>query len=64
MSGQKVDIVKEANYLGIVMDKHLTFKIYMDTVKLKLKRRNGLLTKLRHINPILLRTMHYALYTL
>ena len=64
MSGQKVDIVKEANYLEIVMDKHLTFKIYMDTVKLKLNRRNGLLAKLRHVNPILLRTMHYALYTL
>ena len=64
MSGQKVDIVKEANYLGIVMDKHLTFKIYMDTAKLKLNRRNGLLAKLRHINPILLRTMHSALYTL
>lgn len=43
MSGQKVDIVKEVNYLEIVMDKHLTFKIYMDTVKLKLNRINGLL---------------------
>ena len=64
MSGLKVDIVKEANYLGMEMDKHLTFKIYMDTVKLKLNLGNGILAQLRHNNPILLRTINYALYTL
>ena len=64
MSGLKVDIVKEANYLGMEMDKHLTFKIYVVTVKLKLNLGNGILAKLRHNNPILLRTINYALYTL
>ena len=50
-------------YLGIVMDEHLTFKNHMDTVKLKLHPTNGLLAKLRHyVNPILLRTIYYAMF--
>ena len=55
--------MKEAKYLGMVMDEHLTFKNNMDTVKLKLKRENGLLAKLRHyVNPILLRTIYFAIF--
>ena len=62
-SGQKRNIMKEAKYLGMVMDEHLTFKNNMDTVKLKLKRENGLLAKLRHyVNPILLRTIYFAIF--
>ena len=45
--------MKEAKYLGMIMDEHLTFKNHMDTVKLKLNRANGLLAKLKHyVNPI------------
>ena len=62
-SGQKRNIMKEAKYLGMVMDEHLTFKNHMGTVKLKLKIENGLLAKLRHyVNPILLRTIYYAIF--
>ena len=54
ISGQKINIMKESKYLGMVMDGKLTFKIHMDTVKLKLNQANGLLAKLRHyINPVL-----------
>ena len=61
-SGQKVNIMKETKYLGMIMDEHLTFKNHMDTVKLKLNRANGLLAKLRHyVNPTLLRTIYYAI---
>ena len=63
ISGQKIKIMKETKYLGIIMDEHLTFKNYMDTVKLKLNITNGLLAKLRHyVNPALLRTMYYAIF--
>ena len=48
ISGQKIKIMKETKYLGMVMDEHLTFKNHMDTGKLKLNRVNGLLAKLRH----------------
>ena len=34
ISGQKIKIMKETKYLGMVMDEHLTFKNHMDTVKL------------------------------
>ena len=43
ITGQKINIMKERKYLGIIMDEHLTFKNHMDTVKLKLNRANGLL---------------------
>ena len=45
ISGQKINIMKETKYLGMIMDEHLTFKNHMDTVKLKLNRANGLLAK-------------------
>ena len=63
ISGQKINIMKETKYFGIIMDEHLTFKNHMDTVKLKLNRANGLLAKLRHyyVNPALLRTIYYAI---
>ena len=63
ISGQKVNIMKETKYLGMIMDEHLTFKNHMDTVKLKVKRANGLLAKLKHyVNPTLLRTIYYAIF--
>ena len=63
ITGQKVNIMKEKKYLGMIMDEHLTFKNHMDTVKLKLNRANGLLAKLRHyVNPALLRTVYYAIF--
>ena len=58
ISGQKINIMTETKYLGMIMDAHLTFKNHMDTVKLKLNRANGLLAKLRHYaNPASLRTI-------
>ena len=62
ISGKKY-IMKETKYLGMIMDEHLTFKNHMDTVKLKVKRANGLLAKLKHyVNPTLLRTIYYAIF--
>ena len=40
--------MKEAKYLGMIMDEHLTFKNHIDIVKLKLNRATELLAKLRH----------------
>ena len=63
INGQKIYIMKETKYLGMIMDEHLTFKNHMDTVKLKLNRANGLLAKLRHyVNLALLRTIYYAIF--
>ena len=55
--------MKKAKYLGMVMDEHMTFQNHMDPMKLKLNRANGLLTTLRHyVNPVLLRTIYYAIF--
>ena len=35
ISGQKMNIMKETNYLGIIMDEHLIFKNHMDTKQIK-----------------------------
>ena len=62
-SGQKINIMKETKYLGMVMDEYLTFKNHMDTVNLNINRENGLLARLRYyINPTLLRTIYYAIF--
>ena len=62
ISRQKINM-KEAKYLGMVMDEHLTFENHMGTVKLKLNRANDLLAKLRHsVNPTSLRTIYYAIF--
>ena len=47
--GQKINIMKNI------------MKSHMNAVKLKLNRANDLLTKLRHINPILPETIYYVL---
>ena len=63
ISGQKINIMKETKYLGMVMDEHLTFKNHMDIVNLNINRANGLLARLRYyINPTLLRTIYYAIF--
>ena len=36
ISGQKMNIMKETKYLGMIMDEYLIFKNHIDTVKLKL----------------------------
>ena len=62
-SGQKINIVKEAKYLGIVRDEHLTFIKHMELLKKKLNRANGILAKIRfYVSPALLRTIYFAVF--
>ena len=63
VSGQKINIVKEAKWLGLRLDQHLKFKQYMHTIKLKLNRANGLLAKIRHdVDSKLLKTIYSAMF--
>ena len=47
LSGQKIIPKNYTKYLGIIIDEHLTFKEYMAQLS-QLKRKNGLLAKVRH----------------
>ena len=62
-SGQKINILCKPKYLGIILDKHLTFKYHLENLNLKLNRANCLLSKIGYyVRFPLLRTLHYALF--
>ena len=62
-SGQKINILCKPKYLGIILDKHLTFKYHLENLNLKLSRANCLLSKIGYyVRFPLLRTLHYALF--
>ena len=48
ISGQKVNMISQTRYLGLILDEHLTFKYYLQNLKLKLNRANCLLSKIRY----------------
>ena len=63
VSGQKINIAKEAKYLGLKLDQHLTFKQHMHTIKLKLDRANSLLAKIRYyVDSKVLNTIYSAIF--
>ena len=63
ISGQKINTVKEARYLGLKLDQHLTFKQHMNTIKFKVNRANSLLAKIRyHVDSKLLKTIYSAIF--
>ena len=63
ISGQKINIICKTKYLGLTLDKHLTFKYHLENLKLKLNRANCLLSKIRYFVKFpLLRTIYYAIF--
>ena len=48
LSGQKIEPEHYTKYLGFILDEHLSFNKYMNTLKQKLNRANGILAKLRY----------------
>ena len=63
ISGQKINMISQTRYLGLMLDEHLTFKYYLQNLKLKLNRSNCLLSKIRYYVKLpLLWTIYYALF--
>ena len=63
ISGKKINIICKTKYLGLILDKHLTFKYHLENLKLKQSRANCLLSKIRYFVKFpLLRTIYYALF--
>ena len=56
ISEQKINVFKEAKYLGLKLDQHLTFKQHVHTIKLKLNIANGLLRY--HVDSKPLKTIY------
>ena len=61
ISGQKISLISETKYLGLILDEHLAFKYHLRNLKQKLNRANYLLSKIRYyVKFPLLRTIYYA----
>ena len=63
LSGQKIEPKHCIKYLGVIADEHMSFNEYMNTLKQKLNRVNGILAKLRYyVTADVLKTIYYAFF--
>ena len=63
LSGQKIEAKHHTKYLGVIIDEHLSFNEYVNTLKQNRNRANGTLAKLRHYTSAdILKTIYYALF--
>ena len=51
-NGKKLQPVEQVKYLGMCLDKHLSWEYHINKLSKKLSRANGILAKLRHNAPI------------
>ena len=51
IEGENIEFVNEFNYLGIILDKSLTFKPHVSHISKKVARTNGVLCRLKNILP-------------
>lgn len=63
IAGIEIDQVDEFNFLGIILDKHLSWKPHMHKVSLKLSQTVGILNRLKRFLPtIILKTIYSSLF--
>ena len=63
LHGKRLCLSQKTKYLGIHIDQHLSWKTQLDAVAKKLRRANGIISKLRHF--LFLKTMvqvYHALF--
>ena len=51
LNNKAIDIVPQFNYLGIILDEHLSWKVDVAMVTGKLSKINGILNRLKYIYP-------------
>ena len=63
MNNIPIDIVPHFNYLGIILDKHLSWKTHITMVTGKLSKISGILNRLKYIYPThILLTIYKSLF--
>ena len=63
LSGLKIEPKCCTKYLGVIIDEHLSFNEYMNTLKQKLNTTNGILAKLKYyVTADALKTIYYAFF--
>ena len=65
LSGQKIELKRCTKYLEVIIDEHMSFNEYMNTLKQKRNRTYCILAKLRYYATAdVLRTIYYAFFDL
>jgi hypothetical protein len=59
IDNHEIEYVHEFNYLGIYLDKHLSWNKHIDMILLKISRVSGIMNKLKHFLP---QTILFTLY--
>ena len=63
LSGQKLTPTNSIKYLGVILDKHLSWEPHMKTILSKLNRAAGMLAKIRHYLPAqILLSIYHAIF--
>jgi len=64
INDQIVDIVTEFNFLGIILDEHMTWKAHSNYLQSKLNRVVGILNRLKHfLDKSTSKVIYHALFT-
>jgi hypothetical protein len=62
INGQKIDQVKETMFLGVILDKHLSWKSHISHIASKISKSIGIIYKSSFfLSRSALRTLYYAL---
>ena len=63
LDGKRLYLTNLVKYLGINIDKNLTWKQQISDIAIKLNNANGILSKLRHfIDRKTLKSIHHAIF--
>ena len=63
MDGQTLSLSPKVRYLGVILDEHLSWSFQTEFLASKLRKANGILTKLRHYIPLeVLISIYYSLF--
>ena len=62
LNGKKLYTTNSVKYLGVKIDKHLTWKPHIDGISAKLNKVNAILCKIRHFEQKTLQAIYYAIF--
>ena len=63
ISGQKINTCSKVRYLGVILEEHLDWNLHINSLKFKLNRAIGILSKIRqYVIKFLLNTLYYAIF--
>ena len=63
INGERLYPSSYVNYLGVLIDEHLSFKHHINALCLKLRRANGMLAKIRHfVDGKTFKSLYFSLF--